>query len=253
MANKTFDNHFDMLLGKLVDNDHFAYSRFSDGELRIMQNKELELGANRLTIGDKKTNVAYVEEDRKHFIPNEHGFYRERLMDAYKFKKDNYYVGLSCRCCVGDSDFKQMLDWYEGDVNSDNLTWANLFLNNNYKRFCNEFLPELKKKKIVYVVNENANLDNLNMDITKDFRVGHNCIINDYSLIEEVKTWIDSNNIEDHVFLFSASSLSNFMVHQLWEHNDKNSYIDIGTTLNPMIGMQARRGYHTGNNKICIW
>ena len=68
-----------------------------------------------------------------------------------------------------------------------------------------------------------------------------------------IKKWIDENKIEDHVFLFSESSLSNFMVHQLYEHNDKNSYIDIGTTLNHMIGMKARRGYHLGNNKICIW
>lgn len=250
---KTFEGHFKMLLDKLKAGEHFGYCRFSDGELRIMQNLELVLAADHFKIGDKKTGGSYAEEDHKHFDPKQHQFFHEKLMESYRFKKDNYFVGLSCRCCVGEADFKQMLEWYGGDVNSDNLTWSNLFLNGNYNRFISEFLPELKNKKIVYVVNENADLSRLPFDVVKDFRVGKNCIINNYGLIDEIKKWMDENEIKDHVFLFSASSLSNFMVHQLFDYNDKNTYIDIGTTLNPYIGMKARRGYHTGNKKICIW
>jgi hypothetical protein len=68
-------------------------------------------------------------------------------MDAYRFKKHNYYVGLSCRCCVGNKDFNQMLQWYEGDTSSEFLTWSNLMLNGNYpdyKRY--SFLNILIKK-----------------------------------------------------------------------------------------------------------
>lgn len=250
---KTFSGHFDMILDKLKSGEHFGYCRFSDGELRIMQNLELKLAADHFQIGDKKSGGHYAAEDHKHFDPKEHEFYHEKLMESYRFKKDNYFVGLSCRCCVGNGDFNQMLEMYDGDTESDNLTWANLFLNGNYPRFVNEFLPEFKNKKIVYIVNENADLSGLPFEVVKDFRVGKNCIINDYGLIEDIKKWIDENGIEDHVFLFSASSLSNFMVHQLFDHNDKNTYIDVGTTLNPYIGMKARRGYHNGNKKMCIW
>ena len=174
-------------------------------------------------------------------------------MEAYKFKKDNYFVGLSCRCCVGNSDFKEMCDWYDGNIESDNLTWANLFLNNNYPRFMNEFVPLLKGKEVVYILNENATLNDLPFKVKKDFRVGENCIINNYELIEDIKQWMIENDINDHIFLFSASSLSNYMVHQLFDFNEKNTYIDVGTTLNPLLKMKARRGYHNGNNKICIW
>jgi hypothetical protein len=250
---KTFKSHFDLLLGKLKKGENFAYSRFSDGELRIMQNIELKLSNNQYKIGNETGNVKYYPEDHKHFNPTEHQFYRDRLMESYKFKKDNYYVGLSCRCCVTNDEFNQMCEWYEGDTNSDNLTWANLFLNSNYSRFINEFVPLLKDKKIIYILNENADINGLPFKVIKDFRVGHNCIINDYGLIEEVKSWMIDENIEDHVFLFSASSLSNFMIHQLFDFNDKNSYIDIGTTLNPFLNMKARRGYHNGNDKVCIW
>ena len=250
---KTFQKHFDMILDKLKSGEHFGYCRFSDGELRIMQNVELKLAADHFKIGDKKNGGSYAAEDHKHFDPKEHQFFREKLMESYRFKKDNYFVGLSCRCCVGEHDFKQMLEMYEGDSESDNLTWSNLFLNGNYPAFVKEYLPEFKKKKIVYIVNENADLSGLPFDVVKDFRVGKNCIINNYDMIEDIKKWIDENGIEDHVFLFSASSLSNFMVHQLFDYNDKNTYIDVGTTLNPYIGMKARRGYHNGNKKMCIW
>ena len=37
---------------------------------------------------------------------------------------------------------------------------------------------------------------------------------------------INDNDIKDHVFLISAASLSNLIVHQLYEMNDQNTYID---------------------------
>jgi len=250
---KTFEGHFTMLLEKFKKGENFGYSRFSDGELRIMQNLETQIGSNFHVIGNKRGGGNYYTEDYKHFDPNKHQFYHGKLMEAFRFKKDNYYVGLSCRCCVGEADFKQMLEWYEGDSDSDNLTWANIFLNGNYPKFMSEFVPELKNKKVVYIVNENAKLAGLPFDVIKDFRVGPNCIVNNYDMIEEIKEWIDDNNIENHVFLFSASSLSNFMIHQLFEYSNKNTYLDIGTTLNPFMGMKGRRGYHGSNTKMCIW
>lgn len=250
---KTFKGHFKLILDKLKDGEHFAYSRFSDGELRIMQNKKLVLAKNHYQIGNMKSGGRYEDEDHKHFDPKMHSFYHDKLMEAYRFKKDNYFVGLSCRCCVGEADFKEMLEMYEGNIDSDNLTWSNLFLNGNYPDFISKFLPELSDKKVVYIVNENANLSGLPFNVIKDFRVGPNCIVNDYKQIDDIKVWIDENDVKDHIFLFSASSLSNFMIHQLFEYNDNNSYIDIGTTLNPYIGMKGRRGYHTGDKKICIW
>lgn len=250
---KDFIKHFYLLLEKLKNGENFAYARYSDGELRIMQNLKTQISSNFYIVGNEKGGGNYNQEDYKDFDPEKHQFYRDKLMEAYQFKKTNYFVGLSCRCCVGEKDFKQMLEWYDGDTNSDYLTWANLLLNGNYPLFIKHFIPELKKKNIVYILNENAKLEGLPFDVVKDFRVGPNCIINDYDKIEEIKKWIDVNKIENHVFLFSASSLSNFMIHQLFEHNDKNTYIDVGTTLNPYIGLSGRRGYHKGNKKICIW
>ena len=120
---------------------------------------------------------------------------------------------------------------------------ANLLVNSNYPMFINHFIPEFKNHNIVMICNENADLDKLPFEIIKDFRVGKNCIINDHQLVDEIKNYIDENKLEDCVFLFSASSLSEVLIYELYKHNDKNTYIDIGTTLHPYMGMELARDY----------
>jgi len=249
---KNFVEHLYLLYNKLRANENFAFSRFSDGELRIMQNKELVLGDGYNKIGEVVSHGDYYPEDRKHVHPQQHPHVVSKLMEAYQYKKHNYYVGLSCRCCVGEADFREMVDWRGGD--DEFLTWSNLWVNGNYRLFRQYMLPEFSNHKIVYILNEHANINGLPFPVVKDFRVGENCIVNDFNKHEEVGKWIEENNIENHVFLFSASSLSNFIIYELFKKYDKNTYIDIGTTLNVELGMKGRRAYlRGGDNKICIW
>jgi hypothetical protein len=259
MIGKSFDDDFDILLNKLKTSENFAFSRYSDGEMFIMQNRKLILGPGKIQIDDKIQGGSYSPQDHKNFDPNKHGFFKDQLLESYKFKKKNYFKGLSCRCCVGNKNFEWMRDEYGED--DGHLTWANLWVNGNYARFIEEFVPQLEGKKVVLVVNEQAKI-NTPFNVVKVFKVGHNCIINDYGLIETMKTWIKHERIEDHVFLFSASSLSCYLAHQLFKEYDNNTYIDIGTTLNHMLSMDINRGYlkqyHNGNKenfkgKKCIW
>ena len=260
---KTFKGDFENLRDKLKNGENFAFSRFSDGEVFVLQNKRLELNENHFVIANRRGNGWYNKEEQKTFIPGEHEFYRKKLEESLQFKKENYYRGISCRCCIGDGDFNWQVDLAGGD--DETLTWANLWNNGNYERFVEEIVPLFKDKKIIMVVNESAKLDDLPFDVIKDFRVGTNCFVNDYGLIEEMKTYITENNIEDHVFLVSCASLTNLINHQLFEFNDKNTYIDIGSTLNPMLKMEGWKGsraylreYWLNDNrnflnKNCIW
>ena len=249
---KDFREHFFLLYNKLKNCENFAFSRFSDGELRIMQNQELILGDTYYKIGDNIQSGAYYSEDRKNVNPHTHPHILEKLMEAYKFKKHNYFVGLSCKCCVGENDFQQMIDWRGGD--DEFLTWSNLWVNGNYDLFREYMIPEFSNHNIVYTLNENGNLNGLPFKVVKDFRIGENCIVNEFNKHEEVVKWIEENNIKNHVFLFSASSLSNFIIYELFKKYGENTYIDIGTTLNIELGMKGIRGYLIGaNKKICIW
>jgi hypothetical protein len=260
MTNKTFEGDFYKLLEKLKFGENFAFTRFSDGEMFIMQNKSLVLDNNSARIDGQVLGGGFTEEDHKSFDPEKHSFFRDRLMDSYTHRQKNYFKGLSCRCCVGEDNFKYMFDIAEDTT--EHLTWANLWVNGNYPKFIKEFVPVLSNKKCVVICNERADLTNMPFEVVKDFRVGYNCIVNDYDVIDDIRQWINSNDVEDHVFLLAASSLTNMIVHQLFKENDKNTFIDIGTTLNKYFNMRLDRSYLSSFwsgqfsvdlGKMCIW
>lgn len=260
---KTFNSHFELLKDKLIKGENFAFTRFSDGELFVLQNKRLELNDNHYIIGDRVGSGRYNEEEQKKFDPQTHTINRQMLIDSLQHQQENYYKGISCRCCVTQEDFDFQLNIAGGD--SEYLTWSNLFINGNYEKYIENILPIFKKKKIIMVVNKSAQLSNLGLNIVKDFRVGTNCFINDVSIIEEIKNYINEKNIQDHLILVSAASLSNLIIHNLFKEIPNNTYLDIGSTLNPIMKMEGWKGSRVylreywmkqGRNylnKECIW
>lgn len=238
-----FKDDFKKIFLKLKNGEPFAFTRFSDGEICVMQNKEVKLASDHVVMGDAKYSFGYSSDDHKHFDPEKHSFLKDKLIEAYKFKKKNYFVGGICQGCTCAS--KEFAPWMHNLYGTldENLTSTNLLVNSNYSLFVKYFMPLLKDKKIVFVCSENATLTDTHFNIVKDFRVGKNCIVNDHHLVDEIKKWISQENIIDHVFLFSASSLSEVLIYELYKEFDKNTYIDIGTTLHPFIGLSIERDY----------
>tara|TARA_R110000823_G_scaffold64126_4_gene150702 strand:- start:1330 stop:2106 length:777 start_codon:yes stop_codon:yes gene_type:complete len=256
---KDFKQHFSFFKEKIINNENFAFSRFSDGEMFILQNKELKLDDNLIQMGDKIQSGPYKKDDFKHFDPKQHQSFQKQLIKAFKYRTKNYYKGISCSCCVGKENFDWQINLHGGD--DDSLTWANLWVNNNYPQFIQEILPLFYSKKCVFVGNKNANIKSLPF-VVKDFRVGYNAMVNDTSVIDEMGKWIKENNIKNHIFLFSASSFTNIAIYELFKDNANNTFIDIGTCLTPMMDMPTERdylqgfwGYRGSNslNLICKW
>ena len=259
---KDFHKDFDLLLEFIKAKEHFAFTRFSDGELYMMQNRKFKIEKDKVFLRGQSHQGKWGEEELKEFIPEEQQMHREKLIETFKFKKHNYIKGISCKCCVGEEDWK----WQQPYVLEDTqLTWSNLLINGNYTRFIEEMVPEFVKYSVIYVCNKSANIQKLPFDVRKVFRIGNNCHVNDYHLIEKIKSWVKDNNIKHHLFLFSAASLTNYMIYELYKEHDKNTYLDIGSTLNPLMDMDgwvASRAYLRGywmkeNNQYinmkCVW
>ena len=256
---KNFREHFFKFKSKLENKENFAFSRYSDGEMYILQNKELVLDNGLIQIGNEKQGGVYQSPDFKHFDPKEHSFYQQKLVESLQYKQHNYYKGISCSCCVGKEAFDWQVDLAGGDDES--LTWANLWVNGNYPIFITHILPIFYSRDCVFIGHEDANLNRLPFFV-KDFRVGYNAMINDYGKIENIKEWIRTNNVKNHVFLFSASTFTNLAIVELFRDYPDNTYVDIGTCLTPMMDMPTHRGYlqsfwnykNTQDiQKICVW
>jgi hypothetical protein len=238
-----YEEDFFKLLEKIKKHENFAFTRFSDGEVFVMQNKELILAKENVRVGETVYNFGYDEEDHKHFDPSEHGFLKDALLDAYKFKKDNYFVGGICsNCTCASRDYKGWMQEQYGEMDENYMT-TNLLVNSNYSIFISQMLPEIKKRELVIICNEKATFPDKDLKIKKHFKVGKNCIVNDWHLIEEISSWIEENDIENCLFLFSASSLSEVLIHKLYDKHGNNTYIDVGTTMNKSFGLSLKRDY----------
>ena len=242
---KYFDKEFDKFLEKLRNKENFAFARFSDGELFILRNETVILAENHFVTGNRVGHGIYPPEEQKEFIPEKHGFYQQKLTECFKFKMPEYYKGICCRNDVGEGAFAWQVKLNGA---TEDLTFANLLINRNYRRFVEDIIPVLKDRDILYIVNKAADLEGLPFKIKKDFRIGSNCMIDNYGTIDEVKKYIRENDIKDHIILCSAASLSNFVIRTCFEDNSNNTFLDIGSCLNPYLGLKGweyTRGYLT--------
>lgn len=236
---KKFDSDLRKVINKLKKREPFAFSKYADGELHIFVNKEINNGEFWF---DPKTNA----EDRK------------RLINSFQYKDDNYFVGVCCSCC-GSWGISHKWMVKQSGQNEENLTWANLFVNSNYQIYLNEMIPIYSEYEVVLVSNSASNLENLPFNIKKHFKIGKNAWVNDLNLLDEIKEYIDNNCSNHTLFLFCAGPYGNILTHQLFDHNKNNTYIDIGSTLNPfLLGEYGKntRDYLKGGRdlyKTCIW
>lgn len=233
MITSSFLHDIEFIFNKLKNEDYFSFSKYADGEYKILRNEYI-------------TNC-----DNWTFNPAIHHKQYELLMESFKYNHEDYYVGISCPCCRPMDDIR----WMRDNVGTDNVTWANLFVNSNYKFFLDNFIEEFKKwnNDIIFVGNSNG------LGKKLPFNIQHYVGIHPtgwYDSLEPAlkETSEYARRYCDKLFLFSAGPLGNILAHQLHLINKKNIYIDIGSTINPWI-VGNNRGYLNGNNisKTCIW
>jgi len=229
--NKDFSLDIKILLKKLKNNEKFSFSKYADGEYAILRNQTI-------TNCDNWTYTSDI--DLK---------YSDELLKSLKFNEPGYYIGISCPCCVN----KEQVSWYRDTVNVSNsqLTWANIFVNNNYKFFKKEYIEAFKNYDIILVANNNANIENLPFDVEEHIKVTNTAWKDNFDLVENLPT----KNYKDKLFLFVCGPLGNMLAAKMWEKNKNNTYLDIGSTLNPWL-VGNNRGYLIGGgttNKICVW
>lgn len=239
-----YQNDLDIFINNLNNKIHFAFSRFSDGEIFMLKNKKISIKENICMVDDKvfgRTN--YTKEELKEFDPSIHGFYLNELIKCINHEQDNYFKGIACTCCNGKDDVKFINKFIK---NNKNITFSNLIFNGNYEKFYKFLSNFLIDKNVIFIMSKYATPSNLKFKCKKIFFVGENCMVNDFELIQILIDYVKNNNIKNHYFLFSAGSLSNFLIYYLFSLFKDNTYLDVGSFFNPdlkMQGWKVSRGY----------
>lgn len=231
MEAKEFDAEIEKLYSRFLEGAPFCFSKYADGEWAIMtdnflNNKEFEVNSKTPRL------------------------FKQKLIESIQFKDPNYHIGTCCPCCNGDDAEKMRL--FSGQ-NEANMTFANIFVNTNYKRYKETFLKSYENYDVHLVANLNSKIENLPFKVEKFYPVGFNAWVDNYSLIEDIK----QEKLSNKLFLFCAGPFGNMLAHQLYKNNKNNIYLDIGSTLNPWLQSEGfKRDYYIGgyfSEKKCIW
>jgi hypothetical protein len=227
--NKSYQEDIRILHDAIQNKENISFSKFCDGEWAVICNQKIN-------------NKEFWFEPRS---PKDQ-YKRKALLNAFQYKNDRYFVGVTCVKVFGLQTHKAMKQL--SGQNEDHLTWADIWVNSNYKYYTENILPLFNNRPVILFCNENGVIDNLPFKPKMVFKLTNNAWEYNWDTIEEAKSYI-STGIRDSIFLFCCGPFGNILCHQLTDFEPNNSYLDIGSTLNPYLKSAGfERDYYMGNN-----
>jgi hypothetical protein len=237
------EKDFEYFLFRFRSNIPTTYVRFSDGEIEILRNHPLSITNGVVDWRLGRLDAKYPEHDNKSFIPERDRLLRIDLLESALYRANGYFKGVPTSSNNAKKDRDYMIHLNGGITKR--LTFADLFINENYKRFLHEILPYfVKKNNVTFLGNYRANVS----AVSKKW--SHIPIEDNlFPKYEEVAPQILGTLREltsESIVLSSASSLSNILGSKLHKARPDITFVDVGTSLSPFMDLgKATRAYHS--------
>lgn len=237
-------NELKKLLDLATAKTPFTFVRFSDGEVEILRNHRLSISEDKTEYRGRTFDSNFPIFDHKEFMPESGQSLRRDLLSAAIFSSPFYFKGIPTwhNNMVEDREFLLRLN---GGVDQ-NMTFSDLFMNSNYEKSRVSFFPILLKQfeKVFIVGNWRIQPQNILKAATK-------ITIPDSFFSEYIAVSRDVYKQllcipKGSLVLSSASSLSNILGCWLRRERPDLTFIDVGTSLNDLLGMPSHtRDYHS--------
>ena len=193
---------------QLRDNEPFAFSRWGDGEWLTVSLEHIG--------GENCDGNEYFEDLGK------------RLSEIVSVKQD-YYMGHQN---VQGYTLKEQCpqNWVNSDILHEMSEIHGL-----------DYMFEL--------------FDSIHVVLIGNESLGKLSFIDEFIEIPYKNVWLDYNNVLDKIkekidedehktFLFAAGMCSEVFIHDLWNLNKNNTYMDIGSAFDPYVGRKTRTYHH---------
>ena len=233
---------FELIKGLLENKDPFTYVRFSDGEMEIIRNERLFIGKGHISWSKGEVSYSYPDFDFKDFSPTRDVKLRADLISSASYKSKFFFKGIPTAHNNALEDRNLMIELNGGS--DENLTFADLLINENFMKFRKQLVSIFSLYDSVYYFgNYRANPELVNrswklIPLQDNFFADYQKVLNE-SLA--VLGGLPRNSL----VLSSASSLTNILGHQLHESRPDLTFLDIGTSMHDLVGMESGiRGYH---------
>jgi hypothetical protein len=220
----------------------FTFIRFSDGEMDIIKNRKVHIGKNIVQWNENIVFHDYPIFDYKDFDPAKNQEIRSALLVSAQHYGENFFKGLPAKHNNAVMDRDLMIEYNGSRLN--NLTFADLLINQNFLQFRKVFLPLfLNFSNIHYVGNFRAtpkmfspqcSIIPVQDNFFKNYQVELSRLITD---IERTPS--------HSLILLSASSLSNILGYKLHSSRPDLTVLDVGTSMHDLVGLgNGNREYH---------
>lgn len=220
----------------------FTFIRFSDGETEVLKNESLRIAEDGVFWSKGTFTNPYPKFDFKDFNPNRDAEFREDLLASARFSGDNYFKGVPTRHNASPKEKQMLIELNTGTDH--NLTFADLFLNANYKNFRKRIVPLFQSLGSLAVVANFRSRPNKMLSSARLVRVQDNF----FSNYAEMRDSALRNLLDlppNSLVLSSASSLTNILGHRLFISRPDLTFIDVGTSVNDFLGLEMGiRAYH---------
>ncbi len=220
----------------------FCFVRFSDGEIEILRNRYLKIGGGITVFRGRVFSNQFPAFDSKQFDPDHQVGLRKELLEVALMRAPNFFKGIPTKHNNAKIDREFMIRLNGGMTQY--LTFSDLFVNSNYSAFRERIVPLFEKSESLCVIaNYRAKLSGI-LRNAKQISVGDNFFESYESTLHQVMS--EALDLpKGALVLSSASSLSNIVGMRLFKQRPDISFLDIGTTLNDLLGMNSgTRAYH---------
>jgi 2-polyprenyl-3-methyl-5-hydroxy-6-metoxy-1,4-benzoquinol methylase len=194
----------------------FALARFGDGERAICRGAPVQSQDGWRYAGGRSQLAADLNASLRYNAPG-------------------YYIGISDGCC----DLPAR-DWYlqRVTVPLEQLTFANLFVNSNYRRFC-----QLDLSGMAVVAASGG-----------DYEVPEDLVRSSFDIDELVERLL----AEDRPILVSAGPAACVIIHKYWQRAQRKQVIvDVGSAIDERIKRRKTRQYQVPGTRTaqltCTW
>jgi hypothetical protein len=228
---RNYHEAFDYFTSLINSNNNFAYTRYADGEVALMQGHAIDHNSQAYNVDRWKA-------------PNYVTRVGSQLLETLNHKEDNYYYAISSH-----TDFQSDNEFLSLRIlNKSNITFANLWINANYQKM-KQFYNTLQKS--VYVIcNHAATRSRFPFDVVELFPFPDDCISyweqygDDY--ISQLMDYV--SQIQDKTFFISCGPISEIIIHKLYTANPNNQYIDVGSSMDEFVHGYETRPYMDTNS-----
>lgn len=230
---KNYQQDIKILHQALLNRENISFSKFCDGEWAVLCNKEIN---NKEFWFDPSSPKDQLK--------------RNALIKSFRYINDRYFVGITCVKVFGIDTHKSMKDF--SGQKEDHLTWADIWVNANYTYYINNILPIFQDRIIILFCNNKGNINNLPFTPYMVFPLKNNAWEYNWDTIglaKLVASKLKKLGLTNLIFLFCCGPFGNILCHELTENEPQNTYLDIGSTLNPWLKSEEfKRDYYIGNN-----